>query len=289
MGEKTRIAWCNSTMNPWVGCTAVSKGCLNCYAETWDHRMGGDHWGPGKSRKEMSEHYWNQPAKWNREAERLGLKRYVFCGSMMDICDPEAPVAALERLWKTIEATPHLVWMLLTKRPERFLDVIPKALQGAKNIWAGTTVEDQAAADERSDVLVAVPAAARFISVEPLISEVDLWKALGTYGHTGPPCCTEKMGHHLKQGLVGKKHPIDLVIVGAESGRKARLCKLPWVRSIVEQCAAASVPVFVKQLHLEDTRLVEGVAQWRTRLSHDIEEFPENLRVRQWPEGWPRP
>jgi protein gp37 len=89
--KNSSISWTHHTMNPWVGCTRVSSGCLNCYADALNHRWGKDLWGPGRERQRTSAAYWKQPLAWNREAEKSGERRRVFCASMADVFDSAAP------------------------------------------------------------------------------------------------------------------------------------------------------------------------------------------------------
>src|SRR5271167_714272 len=118
MGEKTAISWTDHTFNPWWGCTRVSPGCVNCYAETFDKRVFGAegvHWGPGKPRRTFGDKHWNEPLRWNKKAREAGVYRKVFCASMADIFDVEAPTGERERLWDLIRSTDCLIWQLLTK------------------------------------------------------------------------------------------------------------------------------------------------------------------------------
>ena len=125
MGNSTEIAWTDSTFNPWWGCSKVSPGCANCYAEAFDKRTGGDHWGAGKIPRTMSASNWNNPLKWQREAEKTGTRRKVFCGSMCDWAAIEGPDTERVRLWETIRRTPMLDWQLLTKRADRIAELLP--------------------------------------------------------------------------------------------------------------------------------------------------------------------
>lgn len=113
------------TFNPWRGCEKISPGCKNCYAEAFDKRWGESHWGPGHSYALNSDKYWAEPLKWNRKAEKLGVRLKVFCASMADVFDKGAPFELRVRLWKLIRSTPHLDWLLLTKRPENFELYLP--------------------------------------------------------------------------------------------------------------------------------------------------------------------
>lgn len=280
--ENTKINWADHTFNPWQGCTKVSLGCKNCYAETRDKRWhGGIHWGKGAPRKLASAAMWKEPLKWNRAAEmcQCGTRKAsvlhdcefggyavdfhtkmrrarVFCASLADWLDDEVPIEWLVRLLALIHATPNLTWQLLTKRPEnwtvrisRALDVLcstnePAYVWAAKwrhrkevpaNVWMGTTVEDQARAEDRIPQLLAIPARVRFLSCEPLLEAVkidrikkggDVWlpfEDIGGYGR------------------------IDWVICGGESGPGARAMHPSWARGLRDQCAAAGVSYFFKQ------------------------------------------
>lgn len=240
MAETTAIEWTatyhddgtvtpGATFNPWHGCTKVSQGCKHCYAETLSHRWGrNDLWGPTGTRKKTSDAYWREPDKWNRAAEAAGTRRKVFCASMADVFEdrPELTPWRID-LFRTIVSTPHLDWLLLTKRPGNVLRMYDEAAQPLgkspvlpDNIWIGTSVENQEAADERMPILAHIPAIVRFLSCEPLLGPLDLG-----FGNWRP----------------------QWVIVGGESGPGARPMEEAWVRSIQEQCAGANVPFFFKQ------------------------------------------
>lgn len=133
MGSTTKISWCDSTFNPWIGCTKISPACANCYAADMMHRWGKDLWGPGKPRQRTSAANWRQPLKWEAEAARTGIRRKVFCGSLCDCLDPEVPIEWLADLLGLIFRTPHLDWLLLTKRPEMWHHEFPKAESEAQS------------------------------------------------------------------------------------------------------------------------------------------------------------
>lgn len=177
-------------------------------------------WGVGAPRTRTSPSYWRQPLKWNHMAGELGERHRVFCASLADVFDPEVPAQWRGDLFKLIEDTPHLDWLLLTKRPEHIGDM---AVNGAfpLNVWLGVTVENQEQALKRIPLLIEQSAAVRFLSCEPLLGAVDL-----------------------RPWLAG----IDWVIVGGESGPKARPFELEWAESLVEQCEEFGAPPFVKQL-----------------------------------------
>lgn len=220
MGDSTEIAWTDSTFNPWWGCAKVSQGCANCYAEALDKRMGGDFWGAGKAPRLMSASNWGRPLKWNREALNAGIRRRVFCGSMCDWAAIEGPSSELARLWTLIRATPMLDWQLLTKRADRIKELLPSDWgEGYPNVWLGVTVENRGQGLPRVEALRRIPAVVRFLSCEPLLEDVGALDLAG----------------------------MDWVIVGGESGPRARAMNPEWVASIQNQCWQQSVPFFFKQ------------------------------------------
>lgn len=241
MGETTDISWTKHTFNAVWGCTKVSEGCRNCYAETLAKRWGFDVWGPDKERRIFGDKHWAEPLKWNTEAE--GSKSKVFCESMGDVFeDHPTSIAQLPRLWALIKATPNLDWQLLTKRPERIAQSLPADWgSGYQNVWLGTSVEDQAAADERIPHLQQTVAAVRFLSCEPLLGPITF----------RPKARDEE--DMVRMTLAGQgEEPLMLakihwVIVGGESGPNWRPMDLDWARGIRDQCRAAGVAFFFKQ------------------------------------------
>lgn len=273
MGENSKIEWTHHTFNPWRGCTKVSAGCDNCYAEKMSRRnpdvLGV--WGKHGTRVVASDAMWREPLKWNRAAEQAGERHRVFCASLADVFEaPEtmpaeswnAVLDARRRLFVLIRKTPHLDWLLLTKRPENVttmaLDFFGDSDWPA-NVWIGTSVEDQKTADERIPELLNIPAKVRFLSIEPLLGPVDLSRWLVPWNravdHSGA------FPNHILGPRDDGMYPmdcdcgwsnenddhIDWVIVGGESGPNARPMHPDWVRSIRDQCVAAGVPFFFKQ------------------------------------------
>ena len=227
------------SFNPWIGCTRVSPGCVNCYAETMmADRYKKVKWGPQGERIRTSADYWKQPLKWNREAAAAGERRRVFCASLADVFEYKRDQAVDMHQWRTqlfslIRTTPHLDWLLLTKRPELVFPLIPwfiNQIEKYPNLWIGTSVENQEYADKRIPELLEIPAAVRFLSVEPLLGPVDLSQWLWA-DMPGKP----------------RLNRIHWVIVGGESGHGARPMHPDWVRSIRDQCQEAGVPFFFKQ------------------------------------------
>jgi len=287
MSENSKIQWTDHTFNPWIGCAKVSPGCLHCYAETQNNlrKWNPAGWGKGAPRKRTSEGNWKNPVKWNKQAAaaaegfadsfdltpRVNLRPRVFCASLADWLDDEVPIEWLADLLALIHATPNLDWLLLTKRPQNFRERVDAAFQHSHgegwqslwtqgeappNVWVGTTVEDQTRADERIPALLEIPARVRFLSCEPLLGPVDLVAA-----------GQDSDGQYNPRFPVG----IDWVIAGGESGPGCRPMEIEWARSLKDQCQAAGVAFFTKQLG--------GVSKHRGELT----DFPEDLRVRQFP------
>jgi protein gp37 len=230
MGENTKIEWADHTFNPWIGCTRVSPACDHCYAEKLATARLGVGWGPHAERRRTAESTWRQPLAWNRKSQREGKRARVFCASLADVFDNQVPEEWREDLWRLVDATPHLDWLLLTKRPQLIMNRLPIGWKGGRpNVWLGTTVENQAEADRRIPHLLAVPAAKRFLSCEPLLGPVDLVKALQFPGRDYG------------------EDPLDWVIAGGESGPGARPSHPDWFRSLRDQCAGAGVKFFFKQ------------------------------------------
>jgi protein gp37 len=252
------------TFNPWIGCTHVSPGCLHCYAETMmDQRYGRVEWGKGKPRMRTSAANWRKPLTWNKKAASEGIRYRVFCSSLADVFDPEVDDTWRRDLCEVIERTPHLDWLLLTKRPEHVNAMIERAtgrysrawLANYPNVWIGTSVEDQRRADERIPELLNIPAKVRFLSCEPLLGRVDL----GGWIDVCPVCLgsCETAGHYSADDGIGPcdncngtgkaESGIHWVIAGGESGHGARPMNVAWARSLRDQCSAAGVPFLFKQ------------------------------------------
>lgn len=185
MSDHSAIEWTDATFNPWWGCEAVSPGCAHCYAETLSNRYEGPGlWGAGHRFRFFGDKHWAEPLKWNRKAERDGVRRRVFCASMADVFEEREELEDHRlRLFGLIEETPFLDWQILTKRPEFARDWIGKLyhyinrrpgmwpLTPPENLWIGTSIEN-ARHTWRADVLREIPAAVRFISAEPLLGSL---------------------------------------------------------------------------------------------------------------------
>lgn len=351
MSENSKIEWCDHTYNPWIGCTKVSPGCLNCYAAVSTRARvlraaGQETWGKGAPRSRTKTQ--GDPKKWNREAGEMqrvatlplgnGLsgegriyysrRPRVFCASLADWLDDEVPVEWLADLLQLIHDTPALDYLLLTKRPQNWATRISEVLDvmsnnGAPdneddlwgwlvswqdgnapvNVWVGTTVEDQTRADQRIPALLKIPAAVRFLSCEPLLGPVML--PLGSHRFC-PECAGTLSYGDNGPGIRGNSEVVECdqapasgihwVIAGGESGPGARPMHPDWARSLRDQCRAADVAYFFKQLGSNPvgTVPVEGsepltVPVPKTdKKGGDFDSLPEDLRIREFPSLQPR-
>lgn len=249
MADKSGIEWTDATWNPVSGCAKVSAGCKNCYAERDWARLGHLPTYMGRAFTDVACHPERlaQPLRWRRP-------RRIFVNSMSDLFHPAVPDEFIEQVFAAMALSPHHTFQILTKRPDRMLrhpifshsgsclwvgvrqqaetlfGIDPGAINKAlSNVWLGVSVEDQAAADERIPLLLKTPAAVRWVSAEPLLGPVILWRDW-TLEH---------------RAII--KPSLDWLVVGGESGPKARSMDPAWARSLRDQCAAAGVPFHFKQ------------------------------------------
>lgn len=287
MGKATAIGWTRSTFNPWIGCTKVGPGCDACYAEALDARMKygkATHWGAGVPRYRTKAGTWNNPHVWNKLAgqeinavqpfdpEEVGWHTPgfwpVFCASLADVFDNEAPQDWRNDLWRVIEATPNLSWLLVTKRIGNAVHMLPDAwTMGGfpDNVRILITVCNQEEVDRDVPKLLALPVA-NGISYEPALGPVDWVKWLFPRSHS--------------------PWTLQWIIVGGEStqgGRKARPFVHGWARDTVRQCKAAGVPVFVKQMGSNAVNREGVVHRYVDRAGADPSEWSEDLRVQEFP------
>lgn len=250
MAKKSGIAWTDHTFNGWWGCTKVSPACDNCYAEVVDGRFSEEsHWGSDAPRRFFGDKHWNEPLRWNREAQRTGQRTLVFAFSMSDFLEKRADLDPWRlKLWGLISMTPDLTWLMLTKRPQDIARVVPAQIREARNVWWGTTIESP---DYlwRADALIenASDAPVRFVSMEPLLAETSIADALD-------PCaapCGETSA------------TINWVITGCESGTGARDTPTDWYRKLFEECSEYRVPRFLKQAPLGAEGITEGPGSFR--------------------------
>lgn len=257
MAENSKIEWTDHTFNPWIGCSKVSPGCANCYAETQNkyRKWTADgEWGKGKERRLTSETYWKLPLKWDKEAKRDGVRKKVFCASLADVFDEEVPDEWRDRLFELINNTKNLDWLILTKRPQKALDYglkISNSIRMDKplglkerytenefckwftlgdNVWLGLSVCTQKEAHEKIPVFLQIPAFRHFLSMEPLLGEINIRSYLPNWSVYDPSL-----------------NSIDWVIVGGESGTNARAMNPNHARSLRDQCQKYNTPFFFKQ------------------------------------------
>lgn len=256
MGKDSRIEWTHHTFNPWWGCVRVSDACDNCYADAWAKRLGEHIWGPHSERRFFSDAHWKEPLRWNRDAQTEGERRRVFCASMGDVFENRADlIDARQRLFDLIDVTPHLDWLLLTKRIHLVKKLLPKGYELPRNVWLGTTVENQRVADKHIKYLLEFESpSVRFLSCEPLLGPLDL-------------------GRYLKKGDNGTR--VDWVIAGGESGSNARPMDPEWPTALQRQCRKARVPFHFKQWgHWAPLEMMSDLVTRRTA----IQIFQEGQR-----------
>ena len=221
MSEKTIIAWTDHTFNAWMGCAKVSEGCRNCYAATLTkNKMGLDLWG-NKAPRQITKSPWDNCRSWNNAANKDGVVRRVFCGSLMDWAEDRPDlIAPRRRMWNLIRESRNLVFQMLTKRPENIAKFLPDdwGATGYDNVWLGTTIEDNRVA-HRAAPLVANPAPVHFVSYEPAIGPLD---------------------------QLDLTH-IEWVIYGGESGPGYRNEDKQWARDMRDRCKERGVAFFHKQ------------------------------------------
>lgn len=246
MAENSSIEWTDHTFNPWEGCQKVVPGCDHCYAETRNARFGGGtaiNWGPGAPRRRTSPANWRKPLQWNRDGTFYaihGRRQRVFCASLADVFDNAVDLLWRRDLFQLIADTPNLDWLMLTKR----IGNVPKMLRHIgvehlpNNVWLGATIVNQEEADRDIPKLLTTPARVHFLSMEPLLGPVTLHEVFLKRLHFND----RDYDYPDNAGM------IDWVIVGGESGPGARSMHPSWPRAIRDQCSAAGVPFFMKQM-----------------------------------------
>jgi protein gp37 len=302
VSDRSLIEWLlgGATWNFLVGCSPASVGCEHCFAEAMTRRLAGSLGGP--YRDAIADGHWSGRVLFREDKvldpERWRKPRLVFVNSMADTFHAKVPEAVLDRAFDVMERVDRHTYLLLTKRAGLMREYLARRYPGGapRHIWAGASVCTQEDLERQAQHLVATPAAVRFLSCEPLLGPLDLQYAAFN-------------GADSLQSLAG----IDWVIVGGESGPKARPCDVAWIRSIVAQCRAASVPAFCKQLganiedrndagfdgdtptswpmdtdveHDENDTGYQGAPiriRTRDRKGGDMEEWPADLRVRELP------
>ena len=313
MDDDAKIQWRDHMINPWRGCAKANPGCADCYAEAGSKRNPAvlGVWGPNGTRVVAAAPQWTAVERWDRDAAKAGERRRVFVASLADVFeDWRGPMVTARGtrigseftsmadvrslLFGLIDDCPNLDFLLVTKRPENVRRMWPGRRRG--NVWLLTSVEDQATADRRVPELLRLGDLAPVLglSMEPLLGPVNLnrveYRIPDSMGITVGGVLGDTDGETFSPRHKGKG--LDWVIVGGESGHGARPCDVGWVRSIVEQCQDAAVPVFVKQLGSQAQRSSPYIApdirsiailDLKDRKGGDPAEWPEDLRVREFP------
>ncbi len=320
LSAKSKIEWTDTTWNPVRGCTKISPGCKNCYAETFAERWRGV---PGHPYEQgfglrLVPEKLDEPLRWKKP-------RRIFVNSMSDLFQEGVPAEFIDQVFMRMARCHWHTFQVLTKRPERMLKYLQRFMpdgQGwltpngrnavtascsladnnfpIRNVWLGISVENQQYADERIPLLLQTPAAKRFVSYEPALGPVDFSRICdGTYD------AVEGTNFEDLNPWPDRHTHLDWVIVGGESGPGARPFNVQWARSVVQQCKAAGVACFVKQLGGSPMEHPSQIREWppesqrrfkcldtvgplvkmmlQDRKGGDMAEWPDDLRVRQFP------
>lgn len=300
MSAESNIEWTEATWNPVRGCTKVSPGCKHCYAETFAERWRGI---PGHAYEQgfdlrLVPEALYLPLRWKKP-------KTIFVNSMSDLFHEGIPEDYIRGVFEVMERAHWHTFQVLTKRGARLAELAPR-LSWPKNVWMGVSVEDRKYGMPRVEHLKKVPAAVRFLSIEPLLDEINIRPHLLGFDVANPGACANcGQGHGFTRcpnyGQISPtiipgpgwpagtksctqfrpsyQQPIGWVIIGGESGPGARPMAQEWAAAIVRQCKAASVPVFVKQMGSVWARQNNS----RTQKGSDLNEWPEVLRVREMP------
>lgn len=338
MSADSSIEWTDKTWNPVVGCTKVSPGCKNCYAKTLHDQRHKAHAAGKKMPAQYAEPFEVVQLMPDRLTDPLSWRKpqKVFVNSVSDLFHDDVPDEFIERVFAVMFLAKRHTFQVLTKRPERmaaFLShhnrpgltqVIAHTIDAKPggdrediadwylahlmerplpNVWLGTSVENQAAADERIPHLLRTPAAVRFLSCEPLLGPVNVEEILVPFGDTKAVICplTGEWAPNEPSPVNGAT--LDWIIVGGESGTGARPCNVDDIRSLVAQCRKAGTAVFVKQLGANVVDECEyctpettgwpaegGPINWNTgavslrdKKGGDPTEWPSDIRIREFP------
>ena len=293
----SKIQWTNETWNPIVGCSKISEGCVNCYAESL-----------AKAPRLQKFEQYQKVSDWDGTVEFVESQLYkplswktpkkIFVCSMGDLFHEDVNFEWIDKIMAIMCHCKHHTFQVLTKRPDRavfyFNDHLPniglrwfalgenvavtfKSQTPLPNIWIGVSVENQARANERIPLLYQIPAKVKFLSCEPLLEPLELLSSI--------PVEIDELIDNEQQIYLNDF--VDWVIVGGESGSKARPCYYDWILRVVQDCKALTIPVFVKQLGSNFIHPNESFKH-KTKFKHskkgDIEEFPDPLKVRQFPQ-----
>lgn len=278
MADKTKIEWSEATWNPITGCSMVSSGCTNCYAQ----RLAGGRLKRHPSRVGLTKETPNGPVwtgevrlneQWLDQPFRWRKPRLIFVVAHGDLFHESVPDKWIDKVFLRMKMTPRHTYQVLTKRAERMYEYFQGPHRWAPdNVWLGVSAENQRTASERIPWLLRTPAAVRWVSMEPLLAPVYLHDLMlpdngDAHYHVNALNNTTRLGNAWGLG------PLDWVVVGGESGPRARPMKDQWPMSIIDACRAYGCPVFMKQLSSFDHP---------DRYKH-FDLFPYPLQTRQWP------
>lgn len=303
MSEQTKIEWADHTFNPWMGCTKVSPGCANCYAEaTMDTWLGKVCWGKGQTRERTSPANWKLPLKWNAAGKvcvqcatpvgsdgdcacgQIGAcgetrRPRVFCASLADWLDDEVPIEWLADLLQLIRETPELDWLLLTKRPVNWRERVRQCILTCRQSCEGRCywLQEWLNGNPPANVWMGTSvedqqrADERIPELLKIPARVRFLSVEPLLGPISLSLLTTEVPY--RDGYEPTKvRSIDWVIVGGESGPKAGACDVVWIRDVVTQCKTAGVPCFVKQLGSNPTMQESG-----TFVSEDSERVGDAI------------
>jgi len=279
---KSKIEWTQHTWNPVTGCTKISEGCRNCYAENMAKRFGGENGFKVKL----------HPNKLSVPGERKTPTTYFVC-SMGDLFHEEVPFEFISKVFSVMQSRQMHTFQVLTKRPERVLEYYAYQKKWAgivlplKNVWLGVTAENQKEANHRIPILLDIPAALRFVSVEPMLEKITLEMLVAQninnrFRTIYSSLSGRKTLWDTKNLLAEEKiQKLDWVICGGESGQKARPLSPIWAKELQEQCAKAGVPFFFKQWGEFTCKDGEMVRVGKKEAGHLI----DNKECREIPKG----
>ncbi len=276
----SKIQWTEKVWNPVTGCSKISPGCQNCYAERMSKRLAGRFGYPKDKPFRITLHpdRLDEPLKWRKPSR-------IFVCSMGDLFHSYVSWNFTYKVFEMMLLADRHTFIVLTKRSNNMSVTMPNIwyhLQRnypektfpLKNVWLGVTAENQEQADKRIPILLQIPAAVRFVSIEPMLGPINLWQCQKERLKQCEPVADDFCN--------GCTHSIpienlDWVIVGAESGPKRRYCDPNNMIKVVEQCKEAGVPVFVKQIHQYASNK-RGLI-----VNKDISSFPPELQIQQSP------